>query len=298
MAKDTADRTLSELKAAASVTLFVDANQYLSLYGLVSGQKLLDLLKAQRDRVFISTQIIDVVDRNKLKLASRFFAGQTEKGKVVAIPDHLLGVTTNQLAELRQKFADAESARREILRLAGDLLRKISRSDDDVSVFLQSLFGKAVSPTAEQIARARERRERGNPPGKPNDPLGDQICWEQLLDYCHDSKCGEIWIVTGDTDYHVSFGGELLLNPLLNRDLVAACGSQPDIRCFNNLSDALTEFGKQVGVPTDKLLTSGEAKQIKKEFDYWNANTFDKSIAAIFDANLQRIISIPAANAA
>jgi hypothetical protein len=64
------------------------------------------------------------------------------------------------------------------------------------------------------------------------------------------------------------------------------------------VSDALTEFGKKVGVSPDKLPTASEAKQIKEKFDYWNANTTNKLITAIFDAQSQRILSIPAANAA
>jgi hypothetical protein len=298
MAAATSDPTKSASKAVSSVAIFVDANQYLTLYGLVSGRKLLDLLKGQRERVFVSTQIINEVNRNKLNLASRFFTEQTGKGKVIAIPDHLLGVDPTKIDELRQKFTDAESARKEIMQLAGNLLEKISRSEDDVSIFLQSLFSTAGEPTLTQIERARQRRERGNPPGKPDDPLGDQICWEQLLDYCRDRKCTEIWIVTGDKDYHTNFDGGLILNPLLNNDLVAACGGQPQIHCSNNLSDALTEFGKKVGVSPDKLPTASEAKQIKEEFDYWNANTTNKLITAIFDAQSQRILSIPAANAA
>jgi hypothetical protein len=298
VAEDTSDQAQTQPKAADSVALFVDANQYLSLYGLVSGRKLLDLLGGQRDRVFVPTQTVDEVDRNKLKLACRFFAEQTSKGKIVAVPDHLLGLPATQLEALRRKFKDAESARQEIVTLAGDLLEKISRSEDDVSVFLQSLFSGAIAPTATQLERARVRRERGNSPGKPDDPLGDQICWEQLIDHCRDCKCKEIWIVTGDKDYHVSFNGKLLLNPLLNKELVAACGGQPNVHCFDNLSDALTEFGKKMGVASDKLPTPDEAKQIKEEFDYWNANTVDKSIGVIFDASLQRIMAIPRANSA
>jgi hypothetical protein len=88
-----------------------------------------------------------------------------------------------------------------------------------------------------------------------------------------------------DTDYHVGSDGRLLLNPFLNSELATACGSRPDIYCCNNLSDALTEFAKKAGVSSDKLPTPAEAKQIREEFDYWNANTMDRSIGAIFDAS-------------
>jgi hypothetical protein len=289
--------TSNDQQAAAPVVLFIDANQYLSLYGLATGKKLLDLLRGQRNRVFVPAQIVDEVNRNKLKKASQFFAEQTEKMKFAALPDHLLGLPAKKLSQLRQKFQDAESAKQEYLAVAGDLLEKISRSEDDVSTVLRSLFENAVSPTSAQIERARERRERGNPPGKANDPLGDQICWEQLLDYCRDHSCREIWIVTGDTDYHTSFGGKLLLNPLLNTNLTTACGRQLDIRCFNNLLIGLAEFGKKLGVSKDKLPTPVEAKKIKEEFDDWNANTQDQAMGVILNYNLKQLGPIPTANA-
>jgi hypothetical protein len=296
--KEPSERPASGGDAATSVALLVDANQYLALYGLASGRKLLDLLHGQRNRIFVSTQIVDEVTRNKLKLASRFFAAQFEKGKIIAVPDHLLGVDGDKIKELRDKFALAESARKEINDIALDVLTKISRAEDDVSIFLRSLFDKAVAPSTEQIARAQSRRERGNPPGKLNDPLGDQIYWEQFLDHCRKNKCKDVWIITGDTDYHVKYDKKLLLNPLLNRDLVSACDGQPEVHCFDTLLDALTKLGEKEGLPSARLPTSGEAKQLKQEFDYWKANTIEKSIVSIFDANLQRIISIPAANAA
>jgi hypothetical protein len=229
---------------------------------------------------------------------SRFFVAQFEKGKVIAVPDHLLGVDGNKIKELRDKLSLAESARKEINDLAFDVLTKLSRSEDDVSTFLRPLFDKAAAPSPEQIARAQRRREQGNPPGKSDDPLGDQIYWEQFLDHCRENKCNEVWIVTGDTDYHVKYDGKLLLNALLNRDLIFACGGQPEVHCFDSLLDALTTLGEKQGVPPGRLPTSDEAKQLKREFDYWNANTIEKSINSIFDANVQRIITIPIANAA
>ena len=281
--------TSNDRQAAASVVLFIDANQYLSLYGLASGKKLLDLLRGQRDRVFVPAQIVDEVNRNKLKKASQFFTEQTEKMKFAALPDHLLGLSDKKLTELRDKIQTAKSAKQEYLALAGDLLEKISRSEDHVSTALQSLFKKAVAPTDDQIARARERRERGNPPGKANDPLGDQICWEQFLDHCRDHRFRDIWMLTDDHDYHNSCGGKRLLNSLLNKELTAACGRQPGIRCFNNLLVGLTEFGNKLGVSKDKLPTSAEAKKIKEEFDDWNANTQDQAMGVILNYDLKQL---------
>jgi hypothetical protein len=56
-----------------SVLLFIDTNQYLVLYGLIAGKRLLESLDEQKDYIFVSTQIADEVLRNKLRYAQTFF---------------------------------------------------------------------------------------------------------------------------------------------------------------------------------------------------------------------------------
>jgi hypothetical protein len=121
--------------------LMVDANQVLRLYGLAElGNKLLELLATQRDRIFVTEHIADEVLRNKLKLARDFFKElfKDQRAVRVAIPDHLLGVDDAQITELRKAFENAEKARKAIEGLAGDVLSQISRSEDKVSRTLES----------------------------------------------------------------------------------------------------------------------------------------------------------------
>jgi len=42
---------------ALSVCLFVDSNKYLKLFGLTSGQPLLEALEEQKDHLFVSEQV-------------------------------------------------------------------------------------------------------------------------------------------------------------------------------------------------------------------------------------------------
>jgi hypothetical protein len=139
--------------------------------------------------------------------------------------------------------------------------------------------------------------ECGNPPGKRSDPLGDQISWEQLLTHVKRAVHTDIWLITRDRDYLVKTENGLLLNPVLNTDLVSACGTQPRIHCYDNLSDGLTEFGKSVGVSTENLPTEKEEKQIKGEISTWIANTSidTAAMAAISNAELQRRLILIAA---
>jgi hypothetical protein len=224
---------------ASDAVLFIDANQYLKLYGMVAGKKLLDWLEEQQAHIFVSAQIVDEVLRNKLRCAQIFFLDKLKLD--VAVPDHLLGVSDEKTNELRKNIGNAAD---ELTALADDVLRKISRSEDDVSQRLNRLFDKAISPNTDQMERARDRKERGNPPGKQKDTLGDQITWEQLLAHCKGMK--QLWIITDDGDYGIKHAKMMLLNSLLRRDLMVTCGMELEIHYYSNWSEGITEFRKNV----------------------------------------------------
>jgi hypothetical protein len=204
------------------------------------------------------------------------------------VPDHLLGIAEEKLRDLRNIFQQAKKARDELTRHATNALIKISWSEDDVSVQLGTIFDKAVSPTADEMQRARERKERGNPPGKQTNPLGDQIVWEQLLTHGKDTKCTKLWIITRDSDFGITSERQFLLNSLLYRDLINVCGAGLEIRCFSDLLTGIEDFGKNAGVKAEKLPTEKEAAEIRKEIERlppigWMA-TDDATMFAIWAA--------------
>ena len=92
------------------------------------------------------------------------------------IPNHLLDISLEPKT-LRGDMADIRSRLNEIdtslTVAASQTLQQISRSEDEVSKRLSSVFAEAVADTSEERQRARERKEKGNPPGKNNNPLGD-----------------------------------------------------------------------------------------------------------------------------
>jgi hypothetical protein len=195
---------------ASDVVLFIDANQYVELYGLTKGKRLLDLLESQKDHIFVTAQIVDEVLRNKLRSAQTFLLANQIKG---SIPDHLLDLSDKRTKELRKII---QSAADEMTVLVTNALSKISRSEDEVSRRLRDLFdNKVISPSPCEMQRARDRKERGNPPGKREDPLGDQVTWEQLLTYGKGAK--QLWIITEDQDYFIKHNKKPLLNSLLYR---------------------------------------------------------------------------------
>lgn len=165
-----------------SAVLFIDANRYLDLYGLVDGKKLLDLLEQQKTYIFVSAQIVDEVLRNKLQCAHKFFSDTFKELNEIkaSVPDHLLGISAEEIKKFRKILEEAKDVRKKLTDHAAETLRKISRSEDDVSKRLDALLDNSLKPTDDEMLRARKRKETGNPPGKPSDPLGDQITWEQL----------------------------------------------------------------------------------------------------------------------
>jgi hypothetical protein len=57
-----------------TVVLFIDTNQYLNLFRLVQGKKLLESLDEQKGHIFVSAQIVNEVRRRKLDCAQQFFS--------------------------------------------------------------------------------------------------------------------------------------------------------------------------------------------------------------------------------
>jgi L-rhamnose mutarotase len=179
--------------------MFIDANIYLDFYQM-QGKPLLDFLEEQRAHIFVSKQIVDEVERNKLSTANRYFKSLCDRQTVVVsvgnklhkhdytqymdVPKHLFEIPESEISEIRKAVDAAKKARKELWNLSVEMVQKISRSEDELSKRLQKVFSDAAQPTTEQMKRAREKKELGNPPGKKGDPLGDQISWEQFLCRC------------------------------------------------------------------------------------------------------------------
>jgi hypothetical protein len=255
---------------AGDAALFIDANQYLKLYGVVAGKRLLDWLDEQQVHIFVPTQIVEEVLRRKLGVAQAFFVDKLKQIGEIKDPDSLLGhplldISDESVASFRRTFEQAGDLTTKLTKLVSEALCKISRSEDDVSQRLKSLFSDAKSPTPDQMQRARERKERGNPPGRPKNPLGDEITWEQLLTSCKETK--RLWIITDDSDFGIKHGkGKLLLlDSLLHQDILIHCAGL-EYHCYDNLEVGLTDFRKKVGVTAD-IQTEQESSEIKKQLD-------------------------------
>jgi PIN domain len=249
--------------------LFIDANQYLDLYRTVSGKKVLPAVLEQRNFIFVTEQIVDEVNRQKVKVTADFLADWLKKLELnsIPVPDHLLSTVGDGVVRMREQLQKThekvKETKEEFKKLTHDVLEQVSQSKDDVSNALAGIFSQAIKFTDAELESARARKERGNPPGKKSDSLGDQLTWEQLLSRCKDKP--KLWIITRDSDYGTVYAGKMFLNAALYQELARLYKSEPEVFCFDNIAEGLTHFTETTGAKAEKLPTPEETEQIKKE---------------------------------
>jgi len=289
--------------------IFVDTNQYLDLYRMDAAKKLLAALKEQQNHIFVTAHIVKEVQRRKVEVAAAHLKGQLRALDPCdfPVPDHLF-TTTGQRTQgrrIRDRLGvtnkEIKAARKELMTLTHDLLRQISLSEDGVSKALADIFAKAVPHSDDELCRARDRKELGNPPGKRGDPLGDQLSWEQILSHCKGKS--RLWIITKDGDYATNYDGELFLNAALHRELAELRLPAPEVFCFANILEAMKHFARTFHLKAVKLPTLEETEQIKEEQESlpplgWLTSGDAASNAAILNAHRRgAVILMPGAGA-
>jgi hypothetical protein len=230
-------------------TLYIDANIYLRFYDSNSKEfkKLLKSIEEIKDNIFITSQIQNEVERNKLDVFVRSFIGYEKQFVLnnISLPEHLESTTDKELKDwnvaTNELINNLNGQKKKLKGITEKLIENITDNKDEVSQTLIKIFSSSQSATVEQTARARNRKELGNPPGKNNDPLGDQISWEQLLDKT--DAIAELWIISNDSDYIFEFNKKCHLNSYLINELKQK-NSTIKINCFNTLSEGFTSFDK------------------------------------------------------
>ena len=230
--------------------LFIDANIYLRFFD--SNQKefkklLEELLKIKND-LFITNQIVNEIERNKLSVFEKSINNyKTNKSiESVFLPEHF-AMESNSIDILNwnKKRSELENKnlilKKELEIILEENLKSISFSSDSVSLKLKLIFNNKIKESEEELGRSKKRKEIGNPPGKPNDTLGDQISWEQFLSRVETVE--EAWIISNDFDYFTLHNKKLYLNAFLYNELLI---KNPNIKinCFNTLSGGLASYIK------------------------------------------------------
>ena len=253
--------------------IFIDANIYLNFFDSNKPElkKLLDSLLEIKDSLFIGSQIVNEVNRNKLDVAQRSLSNHfnnLSNIKQINLPEHLERESTtikNWNIQSQDIYEKNKEVNKELEKIIHETLEKIMCSSDKVSHTFRLLFEGDLEASEHEIQAGRYRREVGNPPGKPNDPLGDQVSWEQFKNCSSESE--KIWIITKDRDYYTAFKNERYLNSFLYDELVKANTNiaTPSIFCFESLAEGLKHFKKNSLEKIDKLPTEEELKIITEE---------------------------------
>jgi len=265
----------------ADAIVFIDANQYIELYMLTRRKHVLSLIEAQRDYIFVTSQLADEVRRRKVEAAGACLADALKRlPSWCGIPLHLLDLTEKSSTALKKTISDYSKAQDEANKAASnavtETLERISMSKDELSSVLSKIFSSAHPHTNDELERARARKERGNPPGKGS-KLGDELTWEQLLShYKGESK---LWIITKDSDYCTTSGSKAIPNAFLHNELLQR-NSKIEVFCYNDLAEGIEHFTETTGYNREMQIPAEELKEIKKEQESlpplgWMTRSFD-----------------------
>jgi hypothetical protein len=213
--------------------VLIDANMYLWLYSTTheSAEEALAFLEPLSSRVFVTQQVVDEVRRNRVQVAAA--AGGPPMPKIV--PPAFLHVISPEIRKVafESKKLFEETIRSAEVEFAKHMNAVLDGSDRVSKALDRLLFNAPESPRGEQIARAVARKQVGNPPGKPNDPLGDQVTWVQFEDEVGGSL--DAFIVSADDDYSTKVRGKRILNAFLRNDLTGV----QSVEVYDNFPDAL-----------------------------------------------------------
>lgn len=251
--------------------IFIDANVYLRFYD-TSGNKfrsLLQTLVELKENIFITEQICSEVQRNKLSVAINSFSSNYKSLGIqkTSLPEHLDNNADERLKQWNDNrnniIQEEENLKKEYSQIVSSTLQAIMASEDNVSKELSTIFMSAQSASTEEIVAARLRKELGNPPGKSNDPLGDQLNWEQFLTKYSNQ---EIWLITDDRDYLSEYSGNFYLNPYLYNELkIKLDNNSPKIHFFKSLTEGINDYSVKLDTKINTLPSSDELDVIRSE---------------------------------
>jgi hypothetical protein len=239
--------------------ILIDANVYLDFYA--SGgttAKLKSLIDGYIDRIFISQQVAIEILRNRSKLVSQLFqnySDQLNQELPRSLPEIPIRLLADKQADAKawndsaRKVKDAHKQLKEqFIELRSWAIESVRTGEDELSQLISKVTSRAVAADDQTIQKARRRKELGNPPGKRNDPLGDQITWELFLEKCSQVNPSTSFLLARDNDYFVPHvkKSPRFLNPLLEQEFTRRC-PKTQLICHDNLEDMLESLRKYSG---------------------------------------------------
>lgn len=259
--------------------VFVDANIYLRFFeeDMRKYHNLIGSLQGLGDRLFIPERVANEVRRNKFRVAHDAMQSKIKDAALqldefdalgaAQLPAHLDESNNGEVARLNKDLADlrkcATALRPRLTACRNQLAQRVASSEDPTSRTLEELFKAVRSATAEQMNRAKMRADCGDPPGKGGSSIGDQLCWEQVMD-AYAATLGPLCIVTSDGDYVHKVGKELMLNCLLASEFRAKHPAG-EVHVFDSLMNAMNFLKTLPENSALEVPTGADAEEILEE---------------------------------
>jgi uncharacterized protein with NAD-binding domain and iron-sulfur cluster len=235
--------------------IFVDTNIFLDFYRVRGGDEGLNLLNRvdeHHDRIITTAQVEMEYKKNRqaviLDSLNRFktpdWGGLT--------PPAFLSDAQPATAIVKSK-SEISSQQKKLKKRIEAILRNPS-TNDPVFKILQRLF-KCKSDF--NLSRDKKIRFRirglawkrfmlGYPPRKDKDTsIGDAINWEWII-HCAQNTQKDIIIVTRDTDYGISYNGDIILNDWLSQEFKQRTSRRRKVIITSRLTQAFKTISVSV----------------------------------------------------
>lgn len=219
--------------------VYIDSNVWLSLYSysktdLDSFRQIKDLIGKKID-LLVPVQTRDEVFRNREKKFKDSFG----KFEFPQITFPIYCKFYEQYVDIKKKY---DSLKKEFDEWSDEIESDVINGTIYADKLISEVFQKIafIEHNKELIARAKERFERGNPPGK-NCSYGDAINWECLLETV--PMFEDLYFISEDSDY-CSPLDENKMNSFLNNEWKEIKHS--DIHFFSSLKEFLKDCSDEM----------------------------------------------------
>jgi hypothetical protein len=239
-------RAIAERLFMAKLHVFIDTNIFLSFFAYTNDdieelKKLIGLIKNDKIVLYLTEQVCREFDRNR---ECKILQALGEFGRM-----HLPG-----LPRLMAHYAKAgayQTAAKGLKSLQNNLVVKAKSDALSEELPADNLFAalkkvaKIISASSDDLEDARERLERGDPPGKEGS-FGDRLNWEVLLSEVPDEA--DLHIISKDGDFSSSIDASRP-HPVLAKEWKEV--NKAELYIHNELRVFLAKHFPDIKVATD-----------------------------------------------
>lgn len=219
-------------------SIFIDTNTYLSFFRLSNNdlneiKKLLHGVRSRELTIQVTSQVRDEFNRNREGVIFDALKKFRDEKVPKSYPKLMQGYP--EYKSLQQKAKDFSTLRKKILRKAEEDSRK-QKLEADQLINQVFQFATMIECGDEILKSARERMDRGNPPGK-NGSYGDAINWEALLTKVPNDN--DLIVISADSDFTTNLNPDQMSQFLI--DEWQSSGRTTTLTLYKTLSEFFKE---------------------------------------------------------